>query len=287
MNKDFVAACDGFVALSVLEMHELEARFRTVLAPYYSQQNHLLAALPADEFERLLGHLDMVAFHDGWVVHESGKRLQHVYFPISGVVSLLSETHGGASAEVAVVGNEGLIGIFSFMRGDTTFTRAIVQCPGNAYQMKVEALRREYEHEGQLRLLLQRYSQTVLKQMALAAVCNRHHTVLQRFCRWLLTSLDRLPSNEISSTHEQISNLLGVRREAVTEAATWLKESGVIHYGRGHITVVKRCELEALACDCYAMARYETRYVTRYVTEHVTEHVTEPAPTHGSPGNRK
>ena len=236
-----------------------DALFQTVLAPYHTQQNRLLAALPADEFDRLLGHLEMVSCRDGWVVHESGKRLHHVYFPISGLVSLLSETHDGASAEVAVVGNEGLIGIFSFMLGDTTFTRAIVQCPGHAYQMRVEDLRREFEQDGQLRLVLQRYAQTVLKQMALAAVCNRHHTVQQRFCRWLLTSLDRLPSNEISLTHEQISNLLGVRREAISEAAASLKAAGAIRYGRGHITVVDRSQLEALVCDCYAMVGNETK----------------------------
>ena len=214
------------------------------------QQNHLLAALPPDEFARLLPRLELVSMPLGKVLYESGSQMQHVYFPTTCIVSLLYVTQDGASAEIAVVGNEGILGIALFMGGGTTPSRAVVQSAGHGYRLPAAYLKEEFNRAGPMLHLLLRYTQALITQMAQTAVCNRHHTVDQQLCRWLLMSLDRLPSNEISMTQELIVNMLGVRREGVTEAAGKLQSAGLIHYRRGHITVIDRHGLESRVCEC-------------------------------------
>lgn len=221
------------------------------------QQNHLLAALPPDEFERLLPHLELVPMSLGKVLYESGSQMQYVYFPTTCIVSLLYVMQDGASAEIAVVGNEGILGIALFMGGGTTPSRAVVQSAGHGYRLQAASLRDEFNRAGPMLHLLLRYTQALITQMAQTAVCNRHHTVDQQLCRWLLMSLDRLPSNEIFMTQELIANMLGVRREGVTEAAGKLQGAGLIHYRRGHITVIDRPGLEARACECYKVVKKE------------------------------
>jgi CRP-like cAMP-binding protein len=221
------------------------------------QQNHLLAALPAAERERIYPHLRLVPMPLGEVLYESGDVLRHVYFPTDSIVSLLYVLADGASAEISVVGNEGLIGIALFMGGETTPSRAIVQSAGHAYRLIGQRLKDEFHRNGKLQLLLLRYTQALITQMAQTAVCNRHHSVDQQLCRWLLLSLDRLSSNQLTMTQELIANMLGVRREGVTEAAGKLDKLGVIRYGRGHITVLDRAKLEELCCECYAVVRKE------------------------------
>jgi len=221
------------------------------------QQNHLLAALPPEEFGRLAPHLERVPMPLGEVLYESGNRLRHVYFPTTSIVSLLYVMEDGASAEIAVVGNEGLLGIALFMGGETTPSRAVVQSAGHGYRLPAAWLTEEFNRAGPLLHLLLRYTQALITQMAQTAVCNRHHTVDQQLCRWLLMSLDRLPSNELAMTQELIANMLGVRREGVTEAAGKLQGAGLLHYRRGHITVLDRAGLEARACECYAVVKKE------------------------------
>jgi CRP-like cAMP-binding protein len=221
------------------------------------QQNHLLAALPADAYERLKPHLERVQMPLGHVLYESGVQMRHVYFPISSIVSLLYVMEDGASAEIAVVGNEGVVGISLFMGGETTCSRAIVQSAGEGYRIAGALLKAEFYRAGPMQHLLLRYTQALLTQMAQTAVCNRHHSLDQQLCRWLLLSLDRLPSNELSMTQELIANMLGVRREGVTEAAGKLQKAGLIEYHRGHITVLDRPRLEARACECYAVVKKE------------------------------
>lgn len=221
------------------------------------QQNHLLAALPPDEFARLLPRLELVSMPLGKVLYESGSQMQHVYFPTTCIVSLLYVTQDGASAEIAVVGNEGILGIALFMGGGTTPSRAVVQSAGHGYRLPAAYLKEEFNRAGPMLHLLLRYTQALITQMAQTAVCNRHHTVDQQLCRWLLMSLDRLPSNEISMTQELIANMLGVRREGVTEAAGKLQSAGLIHYRRGHITVIDRHGLEARVCECYDVVKKE------------------------------
>lgn len=193
----------------------------------------------------------------GEVLYESGNRLRHVYFPTTSIVSLLYVMEDGASAEIAVVGNEGILGIALFMGGETTPSRAIVQSAGHGYRLQAEFLKDEFNRAGPMLHLLLRYTQALITQMAQTAVCNRHHSVDQQLCRWLLMSLDRLPSNELTMTQELIANMLGVRREGVTEAAGKLQSAGLIHYRRGHITVIDRAGLEARACECYAVVKKE------------------------------
>ncbi|MDS4019120.1 MAG: Crp/Fnr family transcriptional regulator [Candidatus Competibacter sp.] len=219
------------------------------------RQNHLLAALPESESERLFPHMEWVPLPLGEALYESGDRLNHVYFPTTAIVSLLN----GASAEIAVVGHEGIVGIALFMGGETMPNRAVVQSAGHAYRLKGPLLKQEFNRSGALQHLLLRYTLALLTQMAQTAVCNRHHSVDQQLCRWLLLSLDRLPSNELSMTQELIANMLGVRREGVTEAAGKLQSAGLIHYSRGHITVLDRPGLEARVCECYAVVRKEFR----------------------------
>ncbi|OWW20680.1 Crp/Fnr family transcriptional regulator [Noviherbaspirillum denitrificans] len=221
------------------------------------QQNHLLAALPPEEFARLEPHLELVSMPLGEVLYESGGRMQHVYFPTSSIVSLLYVMEDGASAEIAVVGNEGILGIALFMGGGTTPSRAVVQSAGHGFRLQAALLRDEFNRAGPMLHLLLRYTQALITQMAQTAVCNRHHSVDQQLCRWLLMSLDRLSTNELFMTQELIANMLGVRREGVTEAAGKLQSAGLIHYRRGHITVIDRAGLEARACECYQVVKKE------------------------------
>ena len=225
--------------------------------PHSPKQNHLLAALPADEFERLSGHLELVPMPLGEALYESGGRLQHVYFPTTSIVSLLYVMEDGASAEIAVVGNEGILGISLFMGGETTPSRAVVQSAGYGYRLKAQLLKQEFNRGGPVMHLLLRYTQALITQMAQTAVCNRHHSVEQQLCRWLLLSLDRLSSDELSMTQELIANMLGVRREGVTEAAGKLQRAGLISYSRGRITVLNRKGLENEVCECYAVVKKE------------------------------
>ena len=220
-------------------------------------QNHLLAALPAAEFGRLSAHLELVPMPLGEALYESGGRLQHVYFPTTSIVSLLYVLEDGASAEIAVVGNEGILGIALFMGGETTPSRAVVQSAGHAYRLRAQLLTQEFNRAGPMLRLLLRYTQALITQMAQTAVCNRHHSVEQQLCRWLLLCLDRLPSATLTMTQELIANMLGVRREGVTEAAGHLQRAGLIHYSRGRITVLDRPGLEKAVCECYAVVKRE------------------------------
>jgi len=228
-------------------------------------ENHLLAALAPEERERIFPHLQLVDMPLGKVLYESGDTLRWVYFPADCIVSLLYVLIDGASAELSVVGNEGLIGIALFMGGETTPNRAIVQSSGHAYRLSGQRLKDEFHRNGALQGLLLRYTQALITQMAQTAVCNRHHSVDQQLCRWLLLSLDRLPSNELTMTQELIADMLGVRREGVTEAAGKLQRLGVIRYSRGHITVLDRPRLEQLSCECYAVVKRETDRLLPYV----------------------
>lgn len=221
------------------------------------QQNQLLAALPRDELDRLAPHLEPIQMALGDVLYESGEHLKHVYFPTTSIVSLLYVMSDGASAEIAVVGNEGILGISLFMGGETTPSRAVVQSAGSGYRLRPQLLMREFNRAGPIMHLLLRYTQALITQMAQTAVCNRHHTVDQQLCRWLLMSLDRLSSSKLTMTQELIANMLGVRREGVTEAAGKLQRAGVIRYSRGQITVLDRPRLEQKVCECYAVVKTE------------------------------
>jgi CRP-like cAMP-binding protein len=222
------------------------------------QQNHILDALPQPERERLFPHLRLVNLPLGKVLYESGDTLRHIYFPTDSIVSLLYVLQNGQSAEIAVVGNDGAIGVALFMGGETTTNRAIVQSAGSAYRLTGTRLKEEFELHGETLHILLRYTQSLLTQMAQTAVCNRHHTVDQQLCRWLLLSLDRLPSEELVMTQELIANMLGVRREGVTTAASKLQKLGVVSYQRGHIKVLDRPRLERLSCECYSVVKRET-----------------------------
>jgi len=222
------------------------------------RDNHILDALPAEERDRLFPHLSFVSMPLGMVLYESGETLRHIYFPTDCIVSLLYVMKDGASAEIAVVGNEGAIGVALFMGGETTPSRAIVQSAGSAYRLDRKRLKLEFNRHGQMLHLLLRYTQSLITQMAQTAVCNRHHSVNQQLCRWLLLSLDRLQSNELKMTQELIANMLGVRREGVTAAAGELQKIGVIRYRRGKITVLNRAKLERLSCECYSVVKKET-----------------------------
>jgi CRP-like cAMP-binding protein len=222
-------------------------------------QNHLLAALPELERERLFPYLEPVVMPLGKALYESGDRLQHVYFPTTAIVSLLYIMEDGRSAEIAVVGNEGIVGVALFMGGETMPNWAVVQSAGSAFRLPGLLLKQEFGRGEAFQNLLLRYTLAMLAQMAQTAVCNRHHTVDQQLCRWLLLSLDRLPANELSMTQELIANMLGVRREGVTEAAGKLQAAGLINYSRGRIVVIDRAGLEARVCECYDVVRKEFR----------------------------
>lgn len=215
-------------------------------------------ALPQAERERLFPHMKLVEMPFGTVLYESGVVLRHIYFPVDSIVSLLYVLNNGASAEIAVVGNEGAVGVSLFMGGETTPSRAVVQSAGSAYRLSRAHLKEEFNRHGQLLHVLLRYTQSLITQMAQTAVCNRHHALDQQLCRWLLLSLDRLDSNELRVTQELIASMIGVRREGVTEAAGRLQKLGVIRYSRGKITVLDRPRLEELSCECYAVVKAET-----------------------------
>jgi CRP-like cAMP-binding protein len=220
--------------------------------------NRLLAALPPEEMERLRPHLEFAPLPLGWAVYESGSRLRHVYFPTTAIVSLLYILADGATTELGVVGNDGVVGISLFMGGGSTPSRGVVQSAGHGFRVMSSVIEAEFERSAELRSLLLRYTQALITQMTQTAVCNRYHSVDQQLCRWLLLSLDRLPSNELSMTQELIADMLGVRREGVTEAAGKLQAAGLIHYSRGKITVLDRARLEERACECYAAVKRET-----------------------------
>ena len=229
----------------------------TAPAKQSPKQNHLLAALPADDYARLLPDLELVPLPLGWAVYEAGGKLGYVYFPTTAIISLLYVMEDGSSAEIAITGNDGLVGIALFMGGESTPSRAIVQSAGYGYRLRATVLKKEFVQGGALQHLALRYTQALITQMSQTAVCNRHHSVEQQLCRWLLLSLDRLPSNELVMTQELIANMLGVRREGVTEAAGHLQQAGLIQYSRGHITVDDRKKLELRVCECYAVVKKE------------------------------
>jgi CRP-like cAMP-binding protein len=222
-----------------------------------AKRNHLLAALPDTEWQRWLPHLESVTMPLGQVLYESGATLSHVYFPSTAIVSLLYVMESGASAEIAVVGNEGIVGISLFMGGESTSSRAVVQSAGTGLRLKAQLVKDEFNRAGPVLHLLLRYTQALITQMAQTAVCNRHHSLDQQLCRWLLLSLDRLQDNELVMTQELIANMLGVRREGVTEGALKLQHDGLIRYSRGRITVLDRPGLERRTCECYAVVKKE------------------------------
>src|SRR5205807_6291921 len=220
-------------------------------------QNHLLAALPQAVYERLLPNLELVPMPLGEVMYTSGSELPYLYFPTNCIVSLVYVMENGASAEIAVTGYEGLLGVALFLGGHTAPNQAVVQSGGHAYRIGAKVIKHEFDQGGPLQHLLLLYTQALIAQMAQTAVCNRHHSLDQQLCRWLLLSLDRLPSNELTMTQELIANMLGVRREGVTLAARKLQEVGLINYSRGHITVLDRPKLETRVCECYAVVKKE------------------------------
>ena len=222
-----------------------------------SLSNHLLAALPAAEFEHLAPRLERVTLRLGDMLYEPGGQMQHACFPVSSIVSLHYVMETGASASVAGVGNEGVVGISLFMGGNTTPSSAVVQTAGVAYRLERRWLKQEFERSGAMQQLLLRYTQALMTQMAQTAVCNRHHSVEQQLCRWLLVTLDRIPSGEIVMTQELVAGMLGVRREGITEAAGRLQEAGVIRYRRGHLAVLARAGLETRSCECYGVVNKE------------------------------
>ena len=225
--------------------------------PHTPRQNHLLAALSADSFARLAVNLELIAMPLGAALCESGGQLQHVYFPTTAIVSLHYVMEDGASAEIAGIGNEGVLGVSLFMGGHTTPSQATVQTGGHGYRLKTKQLMEEFDLAGPMMRLMLRYTQALMTQMSQTAVCNRHHSVEQQLCRWLLLTLDRLPSNELTMTQELIASMLGVRREGITEIAGNLQREGLISYRRGHITVLDRAGLESHTCECYDVVKKE------------------------------
>lgn len=226
--------------------------------PYTLHLNELIAALPIDSQRRLAPDLELVTLPSGKFLYESAETLRNVYFPIDCIISSIYVMESGASAGILVIGNEGMVGTEIFMGGESTPSRAIVQTGGFAYRLSAQKFKDEFNRHTGLLLLLLRYTQLLITQVAQTAACNRHHSIDQQLCRWLLLSLDRLPDNHITMTQELISNVLGVRREGVTEAAGKLQRLGVIEYSRGHITVMDRAQLELLSCECYAVVKKET-----------------------------
>lgn len=228
-----------------------------MLSRHTHNQNHLLAALPAEVLERISAHLELVAMPLGEVLYESSEPLQHVYFPTSAIISLHYILESGASSEIAGVGNEGVLGISLFMGGNTTPSRAAVSTGGHGYRLSNRLMMDEFNRGGPMMRLMLRYTQALITQISQTAVCNRHHSVEQQLCRWLLLTLDRLPTNELTITQELIAGMLGVRREGITETAGNLQRSGLISYRRGHITVLNRTALESYACECYQVVKKE------------------------------
>jgi CRP-like cAMP-binding protein len=237
-------------------------------SPPRPNSNHLLAALPVAEFERLSAHLELVPLPLGELLYEPGVKLPYAYFPTTAIVSLRYVMETGASAETAGVGNEGVVGISLFMGGDTMPSSAVVQVAGHAYRLEGRLLQQEFGRTSLLRRLLLRYTQALITQMTQTAACNRHHSIEQQLCRWLLLTLDRLPSNELIITHEMVASILGVRREGITEAAGKLQRAGFIRYRRGHITVLERSGLETRACECYTVVKKELNRLLTDVRYH-------------------
>lgn len=229
-----------------------------MIAVHHPLQNHLLAALPAADFEPWSADLQLVAMKLGDRVYEPGEQMEHAYFPTSAAVSLQYVTESGQCSETCGVGKEGIVGISLFMGGDSTPSSAVVHTAGHAYRLARRLLKREFDRAGSLRDLVLRYTQSLIAQTAQTAVCNRHHSIDQQLCRWLLLTLDRAPARELLMTQEMISNILGVRREAITLAAGRLQEAGYIRYRRGHISVLNRDGLESVSCECYGVVRKET-----------------------------
>ncbi len=225
--------------------------------PHSPSQNHLLAALHTAEYESLAAHVELIPLALGEMLYEPGEQLRHAYFPTTAIVSLHYVMADGASAETAGVGNEGVVGVSLFLGGNTTPSSAVVQTAGHAYRLERRLLLQEFNRAGLMQRLLLRYTQALMTQMAQTAVCNRHHSVEQQLCRWLLLTLDRMPTNELVMTQELIASMLGVRREGVTEAAGNLQRAGFISYRRGHIAVLDRSGLEVHACECYAVVKKE------------------------------
>lgn len=225
--------------------------------PHNPNQNHLLAALPTADFERVAPHLELVPMPLGQYLYEPGEQLRYAYFPTTAIVSLHYVTASGASAETAGVGNEGIVGVALYMGGETTSSSAVVQTAGQAYRLESRYLKQEFNAAGFMQRLLLRYAQALMTQMSQTAVCNQHHTLEQRLCRWLLLTLDRVGTRELVMTQELVASMLGVRREGITEAAGNLQRAGIIHYRRGHLSVIKRAGLEAMTCECYAVVKKE------------------------------
>ena len=250
--------CDraGTIANAPIVSCSLSFKWNSV-STIASRKNLLLAALPDAEWQRWLPQLEAVEMPLGLVLYESGATLSHVYFPTTAIVSLLYVMENGASAEIAVVGNDGIVGISLFMGGESTPSRAVVQSAGSGYRLRAQLLKDEFNRAGPVLHLLLRYTQALITQMAQTAVCNRHHSLDQQLCRWLLLSLDRLQDNELVMTQELIANMLGVRREGVTEAALKLQQDGLIRYARGRITVLDRSGIEKRTCECYAVVQKE------------------------------
>lgn len=230
---------------------------RALFAQHTPRQNQLLAALPPEDYARLLPALQPVPLPLGWTVHSAGEREKYLYFPTAGIVSRFYVMEDGASAHFALTGSEGVIGVASFLSGESTPSQAVVLSAGHAYRLAAHLLKAEFEHDGVLPQSLLRYIQALIAQTGQVAVCNRHHSLEQQLCRWILSSLDRLPSNELTMTHDVIAEMLGVRRESVTDAAGRLQKAGLIHYSRGHIAVLDRARLEAQVCECYAVVKRE------------------------------
>ena len=245
--------------------------------PHNPLQNHLLAALPSAEYERLAVNLELVEMPLGQALYEAGGLLHHVYFPTTSIVSLLYVLENGASAEIAIVGNEGILGISLFMGGETTPSRAVVQSAGYGYRLKAQLLKDEFNRAGPFLRLLLRYTQALITQMTQTAVCNRHHSIEQQFCRWLLLSLDRLPSDSVSMTQELIANMLGVRREGVTAAAGSMQKLGLIKYSRGRIDVIDRAGIEKAVCECYAVVKLEFERLLTDIPPGDPEHILGPS----------
>ncbi|MGZ9003544.1 MAG: Crp/Fnr family transcriptional regulator [Burkholderiales bacterium] len=225
--------------------------------PHTPSQNYLLAALPSEEYERLLPYLELVSLPLGWTIHSAGDQEKNLYFLTAGIVSRFCVTQSGASAEFAVTGCEGVIGVAAFLGGESTPSQAMVLSAGHAYRLGAHLLKNEFDRDASLPHLLLHYTQALIAQTGQTAVCNRHHSVEQQLCRWILSCLDRLPSNELTMTQQLIADMLGVRRQGVAEAARKLQKAGVIEYSRGHIDVVERSKLEAWVCECYAVIKGE------------------------------
>jgi CRP-like cAMP-binding protein len=239
------------------DRHPSRDSARAAWAQHPPRHNRLLAALPRADYERLLPEMEPVPLPLGWTVHRAGDRDKYLYFLTAGIISRSYATANGASAAFAVTGSEGVIGVASFLGGESTPSQAVVLSAGYSYRLKADLLKAEFEHDGALPHLLLRYTQALITQTGQVAACNRHHSLEQQLCRWFLSCLDRLPSNELTMTHQLIAGMLGVRRVGVTGAARMLQEAGLIHYHRGHITVLDRRRLEARACECYAIVKGE------------------------------